>query len=50
MKLRGKKVKVIEEIRDLVDELEYVQSQLPEDEQKHIPRIPDMDEEEMPEK
>ena len=48
--LRDKKIKMIEEIRDLVAELKDVQSKLDPSIHKPIPPIPEMYPEEMPER
>ncbi|KAK3588814.1 hypothetical protein CHS0354_028462 [Potamilus streckersoni] len=48
--LRDKKIHVIEEIRDLVAQLEEVQSKLSPDKHKPIPDVPEMYPDEMPEK
>ncbi|XP_022324096.2 cilia- and flagella-associated protein 44-like isoform X1 [Crassostrea virginica] len=50
LKIRDKKLSVIEEIRELVAELENVQSQLTRNKHKTIPPIPRMHPDEMPEK
>ena len=50
LSLRDKKIKMIEEIRDLVAELQDVQSKLDPSIHKPIPPVPEMDPEEMPEK
>ena len=50
LKLRGKKVSVIEEIKELVAQLEKVLKKLPEEEHVNVPPVPVMDLEELPEK
>ncbi|XP_052720233.1 cilia- and flagella-associated protein 44-like isoform X2 [Crassostrea angulata] len=50
LKIRDKKLSVIEEIRELVANLEDVQSHLARDKHKKIPPIPRMYPDEMPEK
>lgn len=50
LKIRDKKLGVIEEIRELVAELREVQAGLDKEKHKAIPPIPKMYPEEMPEK
>lgn len=50
LKLRDKKIRLIEEIRDLASKLEVVQAKLPEEEVKDIPPVPEMHVDELPEK
>ena len=50
LSLREKKIKMIEDIRDLVAELQEVQSNLDPSIHKPIPAIPEMYPQEMPER
>jgi len=48
--LRDKKLRIIEEIKDLTTDLEKVQAKLSTENHKPIPPIPTMHSDEMPEK
>ena len=50
LKLRNKKIRVIEEIKSLVNQLSDVYDKLPDAEVRELPPVPEMDLEELPEK
>ncbi|XP_074652110.1 cilia- and flagella-associated protein 44-like isoform X2 [Tubulanus polymorphus] len=50
LSLRDKKIRIIDEIKQLVDKLQVVQSKLPETERRPVPSIPKMHPDELPEK
>ena len=48
--LRDKKMRVIEEVKQLIEQVRHIQSRLPSSEAINIPDEPQMSEEELPEK
>ncbi|XP_057301359.1 cilia- and flagella-associated protein 44-like isoform X2 [Hydractinia symbiolongicarpus] len=50
LKLRDRKIATIQQIKDLTEELEVVQSHLPETNHKLVPDVPSMKPDELPEK